>query len=70
MIRAYLDKLDSTSTSLEEKTQIVCKDYSNRYKKNYMTTLLELSPDYTETKLLKNLDTALNYYKEKYHIKC
>lgn len=33
MIRAYLDKLDSTSTSLEEKTQIVCKDYSNRYKK-------------------------------------
>ena len=35
-----------------------------------MTTLLELSPDYTETKLLKNLDTALNYYKEKYHIKC
>lgn len=70
IIGAYLAKLDSTSTSLEEKTQIACKDYPNEYKKNYMPTLLELSPDYTETKLLKDLDTALNYYKEKDHIKC
>ncbi|AMW78914.1 hypothetical protein AMD27_08505 [Acinetobacter sp. TGL-Y2] len=70
LIGTYLDKLDSTSTSLEEKTQIACKDYPNEYKKNYMPALLVLSPDYTETELLKDLDTALDYYKSNLNIKC
>jgi len=33
--------------------------------------LLQLQPhDYTETKLLNDLDMAVNYYKEKLNISC
>lgn len=71
IIATYLDKLDSTKTSHEERIQILCKDYPTEYKTNYMPTLLKLSPaEYTEAKLLKDLDLALNYYKEKDNIHC
>lgn len=71
IINKYLDQLESPNTTIEDKTRILCKDYPTEYKENYMPALLKLSPtDYTETKLLKELDIALNYYKEKNNVHC
>ncbi|CAM4294936.1 hypothetical protein [Acinetobacter pragensis] len=71
IIGSYLDKLDSPNTSKAEQINIICKDYPTEYKTNYMPSLLKLQPnDYTEAQLLKDLDIALNYYKEKLSITC
>lgn len=71
IIGSYLDKLDNQEASIEDKKQILCKDYPSEYKANYMPALLALSPnEYTETKLLADLESALNYYKNKFSIKC
>ncbi|OTG70048.1 hypothetical protein B9T38_13585 [Acinetobacter sp. ANC 4218] len=71
IINTYLDKLDSAETQQAERTQILCKDYPTEYKTNYMPALLKLSPtEYTQAKLLKDLDMALDYYKKKDSIKC
>lgn len=71
IIGGYLDKLDSPETPQAEQIQILCTDYSAEYKAHYMPALLKLSPqEYTEAKLLKDLDIALAYYKEKLGINC
>lgn len=71
IIGSYLDKLDSPNTSREEKTQILCKDYPNEYKNNYMPALLKSENNhYTEDKLLSDLKSALDFYKAKENIHC
>lgn len=71
LISNYLDKLDIPNTPKAEQINIICKDYPTEYKTNYMPALLKLQPnDYTEAQLLKDLDIALNYYKEKLSITC
>lgn len=71
IINTYLDKLDSAETPLAERAQILCKDYPAEYKANYMPALLKLSPtEYTRAQLLKDLDIALDYYKNKDNIQC
>ena len=70
-LSAYLDKLDSTTISLEERTRILCEQYPKEYKNNYMPALLKLAPkEYTEKELLTDLDNALNFYKLKANIQC
>lgn len=70
-IESFLNQLEDPDTSQEVRTQILCKDYPGEYKKNYMPALLELSPtDYTEKKLLLDLDSTLSYYKNTFGIKC
>lgn len=71
IINKYLDQLESPNTTTEEKTRILCKDYPDEYKTNYMPALLRLAAkDYTSSKLLKDLDIALDYYKKKDNIHC
>lgn len=71
IIGNYLDKLDNPNTPKTEQINIICKDYPREYKTNYMPALLKLQPNaYTEAQLLKDLDIALNYYKEKLSITC
>ena len=70
VIGTYLDKLESLETPKEKKTQILCKDYPAEYKTKYMPALLVLSPEYTEASLLADLKSALDYYKNKFSIKC
>lgn len=68
-LSAYLDKLDSSTISLEERTRILCELYPKEYKNNYMPALLKLTPkEYTEKELLTDLDNALNFYKLKANI--
>lgn len=70
-IGKYLDQLDDPNTPQDTRIQILCKDYPTEYKKNYMPALLKLSPtEYSEVKLLKELEIALDYYKNNYEIKC
>lgn len=70
-IGSYLDKLDYPQTSQKERIQILCTDYPTLYKTKYMPALLKLQPkDFTQKKLLVDLDSALNYYKSKAQIKC
>lgn len=70
-IEVFLNQLEDPDTSQEVRTQILCKDYPGEYKKNYMPALLKLSPtDFTEKKLLLDLDSTLNYYKNTFGIKC
>lgn len=71
IIDSYLNKLDSSETPQAERIQILCKDYPTEYETNYMPALLKLSPtEYTQAKLLKDLDIALDYYKKKDNIQC
>ena len=71
IINTYLDKLDSSETLQAERIHILCKDYPTEYKTNYMPALLKLSPtEYTQAKLLKDLDIALDYYKKKDNVQC
>ena len=70
-ITKYLDQLDDPNTTQEVRIQILCKDYPAEYKTNYMSALMKLSPgEYTESKLIKDLDIALDYYKKKDNIQC
>lgn len=70
-IGRYLDQLDDPNTPQNTRIQILCKDYPTEYKKNYMPTLLKLSPtEYSEVKLLKELEIALDYYKKKDNVQC
>lgn len=71
IINKYLDQLESPNTTIEDKTRILCKDYPDEYKTNYMPALLRLTAkDYTRSKLLKDLDIALDYYKKKDNVQC
>ncbi|WP_180113471.1 hypothetical protein [Acinetobacter sp. YH12073] len=71
IINKYLDQLESPNTTIEEKTRILCKDYPDEYKTNYMPALLRLAAkDYTRSQLLKDLDIALDYYKKKDNVQC
>ncbi|TCB50996.1 hypothetical protein E0H80_06420 [Acinetobacter sp. ANC 4779] len=70
-IGKYLDQLDDPNTIQDARTQILCKDYPTEYKTNYMPSLMKLSlGEYTESKLLSDLESALDYYKSNFDIKC
>lgn len=70
-IGAFLDQLENPDTLQDVRTQILCKDYPGEYKKNYMPALLKLSPaDFTEKKLLLDLDSSLDYYKKSFGVNC
>ena len=70
-IGEFLDQLDNPETSQEARTQILCKDYPAEYKNEYMPALLQLEPHaYTQGKLLAELKSALDYYKNRFEIKC
>lgn len=70
-ISKFLDRLDDPNTSQDARIQILCKEYPTEYKTNYMPALMKLSPgEYTEGKLIKDLDIALDYYKKKDNIQC
>lgn len=70
-IGGFLDQLDNPETPQEARTQILCKDYPAEYKNEYMPALLQLeSHSYTQGKLLAELKSALDYYKNKFEIDC
>jgi len=70
-ISKFLDQLDDPNTPQDARIQILCKDYATEYKTNYMPALMELSPgEYTEGKLIQDLDIALDYYKKKDNVQC
>ena len=70
-LHQFLDQLDDPNTAQDVRIQILCKDYPTEYKNNYMPALMKLSPgEYTEGKLINDLDIALGYYKKKDNIQC
>src|SRR5690606_12418489 len=70
-ISKFLDQLDDSNTTQEVRIQILCKDYPTEYKNNYMPALLKLATkDYTEARLLSDLNIALDYYKKKDNVQC
>lgn len=63
-LSAYLDKLDSSTISLEERTHILCEDYPKEYKTHYMPALIKLMPqEYDEQELLKDLKMRSTFIK-------
>ena len=67
----FLDQLDATNTSIKEKTQILCQDYPQEYKNHYMPAMLKLAAqDYTQEKMLNDLQISIDYYSEKLNITC
>lgn len=70
-ISEFLDQLDNPKTPQEVKVKILCHDYPDVYKKQYMPALIKISPKpYTEEKLLSDLKSATDYYKGSLGIKC
>lgn len=67
----FVDQLYDPNTPKDVRTQILCKAYPDEYKKNYMPALLRLSPEENmKSELLKDLESALGYYKIHFKIKC
>lgn len=67
----FVDELYDPNTSAHVRTQILCKAYPDEYKKNYMPALLRLSPkENMKSELLNDLESALEYYKIHFKIKC
>lgn len=66
----FLDKLDNPKTPLEERKQILCKDYPEVYAKEYVPPLLKRSPRYTQEELEQDLQKVLDFYKERDQIRC
>lgn len=69
-IGEFLNQLDSVSTTQDVRTKILCQDYPTVYKKELMPALMKLAPDYTEQKLLSELNFILNHYKKKSGVEC
>ncbi len=70
-ISYYLDQLDSANTTLDVKQQVLCIDYPNEYKNNYIPAMLEIAPqEYTTEKMLNDLHISQDYYAEKLSIQC
>ena len=70
-INTFLDQLDNPKTPLGVKKQILCIDYPNFYILKYIPTLVEVDPNvYSSEKLLRDLNLALDYYKDKLKIQC
>lgn len=71
VIGSYLNKLNNSNTSRQEKIQILCEDYPAEYKNNYMPALLTSETNHNkEDKLLNDLKSALDFYKTKENIQC
>ncbi|MBN6525333.1 hypothetical protein ABH305_15875 [Acinetobacter pittii] len=70
-IGEFLDQLDNPNTPQEVKVKILCHDYPEVYKTQYMPALIKISPKpYTEEKLLSDLKSATDYYKDAFAIRC
>ena len=70
-IGVFLDQLDDPKTDHSTQVKILCESFPSEYHKHYIPALLELQPkDYTEAKLLADLKSALDYYKNRSEIKC
>ena len=70
-VKRLLEQLENPNISHDLRTQILCKDYPNAYKRNYIPALLRLSPNgHKEDKLLSELENSMNSYKLNFNIKC
>ncbi|MEQ1143608.1 hypothetical protein [Acinetobacter soli] len=70
-ISHFMDLLDNPNTSQTQRVQILCVDWPNVYKSEYIPALVHLKPNqFNETKLLAELRTATDYYKEGSGIVC
>lgn len=70
ILGTYIEKLDSEFTVQDVRAQIVCKDYPREYTKNYIPNMLKLSSEYTESDLLRDMNTTLSHYRSNEKIQC
>lgn len=70
-INKMLNVLENREVSLSQKREILCKDYPEVYKKQYIPALLMLSPKvYTKETLLRDYEAVISFYKKAWSIHC
>ncbi|HEN9507356.1 hypothetical protein OXA12_06685 [Acinetobacter baumannii] len=70
-IGKMIDDLENRDIPLKRKREILCNTYPEVYKKQYMPTLLKLSPKvYTEETLLRDYEAVISFYKKIFVIHC
>ncbi|EXB99032.1 hypothetical protein J539_2661 [Acinetobacter baumannii 342950] len=70
-INMMLNALENREVSLSQKREILCKDYPDVYKKQYMPALLMLSPNvYTKETLLRDYEAVISFYKKTFVVNC
>ncbi|MFK7275251.1 hypothetical protein [Acinetobacter baumannii] len=70
-IDTMLDALENREVALNVKRGILCKDYPEVYKKQYMPALLMLSPKiYTKETLLRDYEAVISFYKKTFVVNC
>lgn len=70
-ISRFMDQLDDPKTVQQDRVRILCKDWPEVYRSEYMPALLHLKPqEFTQPKLLEDLKTATDYYKNSAGITC
>ncbi|ENV03490.1 hypothetical protein [Acinetobacter sp. NIPH 817] len=70
-IGKMLDDLENRDISLQRKREILCNTYPDVYKKQYMPSLLKLSPkDYTEQTLTRDFEAVISFYKKTFVVNC
>ncbi|KRI62287.1 hypothetical protein APC62_07265 [Acinetobacter pittii] len=70
-IDTMLNALENRDVSLSQKREILCKNYPEVYKKQYMPALLKLSPNvYTKETLLRDYEAVMSFYKKAFVVNC
>lgn len=70
-IGKMLDALDSSDVPMDQKHEILCTEYPEVYKKQYVPALLKVSPDeYSEQALLKDFENVSDSYKKALAVNC
>ncbi|WP_347454643.1 hypothetical protein [Acinetobacter thermotolerans] len=69
-ISSFLDQLDNPATPLEVRKQIICKDYTEVYFKEYVPAFMKIAPENTKQQLEQDLKLALDFYKKRDNVVC
>ncbi|MEV8215852.1 hypothetical protein [Leifsonia sp. NPDC077715] len=70
-IGKMLDELENRDIPFQRKREILCNTYREVYKKQYMPTLLKLSPKlYTEENLLRDYEAVIRFYRKTFVVNC
>jgi len=69
-LSSYLDTLDNPKADKKDQKKILCIEYPNVYKHEYLPALLKLTDAEPKEKLLNDLKLTTDYYSEKLGIVC
>ena len=70
-ITLLTDQIENTTLSKLQRQKLLCIEYPKTYQEQYMPAFLALQPaDTSQEKLIQQMQFTLNYYQQRFDIKC